>query len=765
VQKAKLSTIELIFVLIAALTIFFVTFQQLSADGVLPGNDPAVHLIKAKQIITDQRVSYSEIAWYPPLFHTLLAMMQLFAGTLDIMVAALLLKLFVATLNVLLLLCTYLIARKIFNIPVAVASTVFTFMSVPLFEIMYWGGYPNYLGFAYIALIFYVMLKDFKVKTKLFLLFFDVFFLGLTHQLSMFVFVLMFIPTFLASTTGGSKKNLLIFFAMIIGGGLALLVWYARVIIEYADIMIQYIFYSISENYYYIGSVAFYGLNKNLATTLYLTAVGIPLILLLIKLKKVPKSALMVIFWLAVPFILSQSYLLGVSLPYHRFVYFFATPIAIISGVTIFCVLQLPELVKTKLLPKLPRKRETLLGVKLIAVALIIVLFASQASVFLQRVGPYPTFYERASTASYDSGIWVNQYSTVNDSVVVPRSPGSWFNVFSDRITIEETDPLYSRNVVAEAVLYSFYEMENSRTLTQEYNQQNINAGQELDVSVYNVWTKIVTIPTKDVNVVYLNSTRDWVELPLLEANETIYWTKQSAETSQLVCEYVHEYYNVQKIVTFQNNSSAINIEWKLIAQKDLPHARLTLGTYFEPSLDFKEALIPGILQWENPWVKPTKIAPDNGWAIVEDVATHLRGNVAAVLDPTNRILAVVEFNQKPSIYSIGALTNRFIDALRLTYDFGNLTVGEKAQISFKILLYAFQAQTVERLDATELMQQYDTKTVLPVKQRDYLTYINEYNIKFVAVDTQQVPSNRPATPDLDRVYDNGRAVVYATKK
>jgi hypothetical protein len=149
----------------------------------------------------------------------------------------------------------------------------------------------------------------------------------------------------------------------------------------------------------------------------------------------------------------------------------------------------------------------------------------------------------------------------------------------------------------------------------------------------------------------------------------------------------------------------------------------------------------------------------------VEDVAQHLRGNVAAVLDTKNGILAAVEFNQIPDVFSIGALTNRFIDAIRLTYDFGNLEAGEKGEVSFKVLLYAFQAQEVKRMDASELMQRYDMNTVLPVKQRDFNTYIDEYNIKFVAVDTQQVPSNKPATPDLDRIYDNGRAVVYTTKK
>jgi hypothetical protein len=62
-------------------------------------------------------------------------------------------------------------------------------------------------------------------------------------------------------------------------------------------------------------------------------------------------------------------------------------------------------------------------------------------------------------------------------------------------------------------------------------------------------------------------------------------------------------------------------------------------------------------------------------------------------------------------------------------------------------------------------MQQYDSDTDLPVQYRDYLTFIEENNIKFVVVDTQHSPSNKEASPDLDVVYNNGRTVVYATKK
>ena len=171
-QKTKLSNIELVFVLIAASTIFIVTVHQMSTAGILPGNDPAVHLGKSEKIVVDERVTYSAFPWYPPLFHTILAMLQIFAGTLDVMAAAFILKMLIATLNMLILLSTYLLSRKLFGKGAAVASAVFTILSLPLFEMVFWGGYANFLGLAYIAFIFYIMNKDLRLSVKTFLLFF-----------------------------------------------------------------------------------------------------------------------------------------------------------------------------------------------------------------------------------------------------------------------------------------------------------------------------------------------------------------------------------------------------------------------------------------------------------------------------------------------------------------------------------------------------------------------------------------------------------------
>jgi hypothetical protein len=102
---------------------------------------------------------------------------------------------------------------------------------------------------------------------------------------------------------------------------------------------------------------------------------------------------------------------------------------------------------------------------------------------------------------------------------------------------------------------------------------------------------------------------------------------------------------------------------------------------------------------------------------------------------------------------------------MRLKYDFGELGENETQQASFSILAYAFEPEEMKQWTIADLKQQFDSQTNMPVKARDFRTYIEEYNIKFVAVDTQQVLSNVETSPALDKIYDNGRISVYATKR
>ena len=759
-QKLRLSTCELVFVLIASVTLFAVTFYLMSTSGVLPGNDPAVHLGKTTRIVLDEAVSYSEVAWYPPVFHTIVAMLQIFVGTLDVLVAAFLVKLLIATLNVLILLITYLLSRKFFGTGVAVASTVFTILSIPLFEMIFWGGYANFLGLAYIALIFYIMNKDLKTSTKILLLFLGAAIIGLTHTLVTFVFVLMFVPAFLVSTIG-AKRKLLIFFAVFVGGGLALLAWYARILLEYADMIIEHIFFSMEENIYNISAVTFDGLLKNFGATLFLASAGIPLTFILLKKKKVSKSSSLIIFWLAVPFFLSQLYFFGVLLPYHRFVYFFATPIAILSGLTAYYVLKTSlALLESKVITKIAKPSTKKMFTKVFTVAIAFSLFFIQAFAFVQVTATYPQFYERASISSYEAGIWVKEHSVPDGIVITTRSPGSWFYVFSDHNTTQETDPLYSRSIVAEALLYSFYEMENSLTLSREFHPVNPSAGQAIYASVFNIWTKILTIPNNQVKVHYYYLGEE-VQVRL---SETLYWRQNSTDKAQLVTEYTHDLFTVQKIVTLSSSSYAIDIEWNIQAHKSMANVTLSVDNHFDISLDFNKALLPGVLEWQNPWDNATFINTIQKWVLVEG-ADLLHEKAVAVLDTENGLLAAFQFDEQPNGFSIGALNSRFIDALRVRYAFGDLAEGEKYDVSFSTLVHAFEFEEVTQWTMSELKQQFSTATDLSIEARDFNTYIDEYNIKFVVVDTQQVVSTIHATPALDKIYYNGRIAVYRTKR
>ncbi|MDH5376079.1 MAG: hypothetical protein OEW95_09765, partial [Candidatus Bathyarchaeota archaeon] len=342
--KAGRFVAELVFVFVAVSTLFFITVHQMSMDGILPGNDPAVHLGKTKTIIVNKGVAYTDIPWYPPLFHTFLAVLLLFVGTVDVTVASLVLKFVVPTINVLILLSTYLLGRRLLGRGAAIASAVFTILSVPLFEMISWGGYANFLGIAYIALIFYIMNRNYGGSVKAFLLFLLTFALALTHQLATFVFLLVFVPALLIGAIR-SKRKFLTFFAVVLGGGLAILAWYAEVILRYSSVLVSHLFFEMKEYVYSIPHVSLNSLIKVFGAILFLALAGIPLTFLLLKRRKALSTYPLLILWLAVPFFLSQSYLFGLYVPYERFIYFLATPLAIFAGAIVYSIAELPAFI------------------------------------------------------------------------------------------------------------------------------------------------------------------------------------------------------------------------------------------------------------------------------------------------------------------------------------------------------------------------------------------------------------------------------------
>jgi hypothetical protein len=763
-SKAERFHAELVFVFLAVSTLFLITVHQMSMDGVLPGNDPAVHLGKVKTIVVNRGVAYSEIPWYPPLFHAFLAVLLLFVGTVDVMVASLVLRFVVATINVLILLSTYLLAKKLLGTGAAIASAVFTILSVPLFEMIFWGGYANFLGIAYIALIFYIMNKNYVVSVKAFLLFLVAFALVLTHQLATFVLILVFIPAFFVGTIR-SKRKFFTFLAVVLGGGLAISAWYAEVILRYSSVLVSHIFFEMKKYVYSIPTVSLNSFIKVFGATFFLGLAGIPLTFVLLRRRKASSSYPLLILWFAVPLFLSQSYLFGLYLPYERFINFLATPIAIFAGATVCSLAKVPAFIASRLSSRMGKNRATLDVARFFTLAILVILFSFQGFLFLQRLQGFPQYYGVSGITGYNAGKWLKQYSIPDGAVVVSEKPGAWLGVISDHKTIEEANPHFGeRNAVAEAVLSLFYEMENTRILTREYTSGDSISGQVMYVSVFNTWMKALSIPD---NYVYVNHNDDDDKLRVVSLSETskkIYWSHVTVDESQLVSEYSHDFFTLEKVVTFHSESSVINLGWRFTARQDLADIGLKVFSFTERSLDFREAFVPGVLEWQNPWDNPSRVNMSGIWAVVECPPNTLGDNIAAMLDAENGVLVVFEFADVPDWFNVGALDNRFIDALRVGYEFGNVTKGESREISFSICSYSFESRDIERWTQATLKQLLDSKMNLPVQERDFLTYIEEYDIEFVVIDSQQLLLNVESSPILDRVYANDKFVIYAIR-
>jgi hypothetical protein len=760
--KNRLSKFELVFVLFTALALFAVTVHLMSLDGILPGNDPAVHIAKAETIIANKGVAYSDIPWYPPLFHAFLAILLLLAGAVDIAVASLLVKLMVAAITVLILLSTYVFSRRFLGVGVAVCSAIFTFMSVAFFEMVFWGGYTSYLGLAYIPFILYIAYANFSGPVKTSLLIAMSFALVLTHQLSAFVFFLIFVPSFFVSSVK-SRGRLMVFLAIIVGGGLGILAWYGDMILRYSDIMFAHLFFGAKEYLYNIPSANLESFIKIFGFTLILGIIGIPLAFASMKKRKLLSVYLLLVLWLAVPFIMSQSYLFGIYILYGRFIPYLATPIAILAGVSAYSLTKLPSRLATKF--QNAKNRVKLRNrTQILVFALLLSLFLSQSALSLEQINSFPWYYDVSGLSGVKTSEWLQHNSLPKGVVIVSEKPGSWLHLITDYMTVEETDPLYGRNAEAEAVEYLFFEVETNSTLTREYLLNGPLSGQVFYSSVHNVWEKVFSISDSTVYVAYMDNMGSNDVISLSEIPKTTYWTQKKVDSVQMTSEYSHALFSVTKQVTISQFSSSINLDWTFTAKMDLADAKIRIYSQTDPTLSFQEALIPGLLQWQNPWDNPSRVDPQQSWAVVECPPDNLTDDIVALRDSKNGKLAIFQFGALPDWFNVGALENRAIDAVRVGYEFGALAKNESKQVSFSFATASFEPSSFEWETTESLKRFMNAQTNQKIQARDFLTYIDDYNIEFVVVSAQQLPVDLGWTRSRKLIYYDGKLAVYAIK-
>ncbi|TRO48632.1 hypothetical protein E2P47_02655, partial [Candidatus Bathyarchaeota archaeon] len=95
--------------------IFVFFYTILSMNGLVLGNDPAVHLQRADFFLSTGKIPISDIAWYPPLYHIFLSTLIAFTGAIEIESLIFLIKTFTVLIDWLLIFSVYLLGSKFFN--------------------------------------------------------------------------------------------------------------------------------------------------------------------------------------------------------------------------------------------------------------------------------------------------------------------------------------------------------------------------------------------------------------------------------------------------------------------------------------------------------------------------------------------------------------------------------------------------------------------------------------------------------------------------
>ena len=132
--------------------IFAIFYTVISMNGVVLGNDPAVHLEKAQIFLNTGKIPLVNLGWTPPLYEIVLAMFISITGATDIGQLIFLVKFLAAMVDWLLFLSVYLIASKFFSKRVGAVAAVLLLMCFPMFEANQFGGYTTVLAIGVYAL-------------------------------------------------------------------------------------------------------------------------------------------------------------------------------------------------------------------------------------------------------------------------------------------------------------------------------------------------------------------------------------------------------------------------------------------------------------------------------------------------------------------------------------------------------------------------------------------------------------------------------------
>jgi hypothetical protein len=753
--------LELTFLVVFSAVILMVFFALISMNGLVLGNDPAVHLEKAQIFLQTGAISLENLGWTPPLYQILLATLIAFTGASSFGQMIFLVKAAAVVVNWLLLFSVYLLGSKVFGRRVGATAAVLLLLCFPMYEVNMFGGYTTVLALAFMFLVFLYTPLATEHSGYLLVTFFAAFALVLSHQLATFLAVFILPPILLFMLIKSKGAHLKVVIALVVGGAIAFFLYYFQAMIGYLDLVIEYVFFAIKAYAYQIPATSFNAFMINFGFIFFLALSGIILSYYLLKAKKAPIFYIILMLGFFVPLFFAESYLFGLYLPFQWFIYYLMPPLTILAAVSFVFIIDRFSVFYVK-----SKKRWKPSRLKAVAVSLVILmlsLLVFRFGVVYGKIMEASVYYSTSDLKAYDAGVWLKNNFPDNTTVVVTEVPGFWFRIFSGKTVIAETDPIVQRNEVTASVLELSYELEQPQTLIRAYESKG-DTSDENYVSINQVWNR-VSYTGGDGN--FISYTANGVEknlVSLSSLSREIVFEDQSSP-KKLIINYFNDEINITQTILVRNDSYPMYVAWTLSPlENELSNVALYVTTFFDLHFSFDKAYVPGVLDWENPWDRPSD-SLGNEWAVANFSRSTLTGNYLGFYDEQNEVVFALNFNELPDWGNVGALGSRQIDAIRFQHNFDKVSINQTASFNYQVLTFS-QSSFPEMPNLTDLKGLFAFKptTTFEIFSRDYRDYIKDHNVGFLVYDKNQLDTKIIRCKLLELVYSNDRYVIFKIK-
>ena len=750
--------IEVAFIAIFSVLIFAIFFTLISMNGVVLGNDPAVHLEKAQIFLDTGKISLANVGWIPPLYEIVLAMFVSLTGATDIGQMIFLVKALAVIIDWLLFLSVYLLASKFFSKKVGAVASVLLLMCYPMYEVNQFGGYTTVLALAFMVLMFLYTSLAVERLGYLVVTFFAAFGVVLSHQLGAFLAIFIMPPILIFMLKKSKGANLKVVLALILGGGVAFFLYYFQAMIGYLGLVIEYVFFAVKTYAYQEPSVSFHMFMINFGFILFLALGGIAVSFYLLRKQKKPIFFVTLVLSFFVPLFFAESYLVGLYMPFSWFVYYLTPMLAVLAGVCVVFIFDKSSAFFVKNRQMFKKNWLKVATVSIIVVLSLMVVYRSD--VVYGRIMEGSVFYSTTDVKAYDAGVWLKANYPENTTVVATEIPGFWFQEFSGKNVTAQTDPTVQRNELAESVLSLSYEIEHPQTLIRAYEAKG-DITDETYVSFDQVWDR-VSYTSASGNLLFYTVNGTDYKIPLGDLSKQIVFDEQSS-TKKLSYIYTNDYVILTETVLVGNTSYPLDVSWSLTPIKtEITNASLYLSTFFDLKYKFDKAQIPQLLDWVNPWDAPAQLRTVHGtdWATASFNGSDLKDNYVGVYDDTNNVAFAFKFNDTPDWGNIGALESRQIDAVRFQYQFNDLSLNQTAQRSYQVL--SLSKNSFPALQPDTLQNLFNYKPAeFTVTARDYSDYIRKNGIGFIVYDRNQLDTTMIRSKLLQLIYSNDRYVIF----